>query len=73
MILLTTYYLLLSTRYVSDYTKEETPVPIPNTEVKLFMVDGTYLARDWESRMSLALFKKSVGRNTNAFFVKRHA
>ncbi len=40
-------------KYVSDYAKEETPVPIPNTAVKLLMVDGTLVARLWESRTSL--------------------
>ena len=29
---------------------EATPVPIPNTEVKLSGVDGTWTARSWESR-----------------------
>jgi hypothetical protein len=27
-----------------------TPVPIPNTEVKLSMADDTWTARSWESR-----------------------
>ena len=30
--------------------KEATPVPIPNTEVKLFSADGTARAAVWESR-----------------------
>ena len=30
--------------------EEETPVPIPNTEVKLLSADGTALATGWESR-----------------------
>ena len=29
---------------------EATPVPIPNTEVKLSSVDGTWTAGSWESR-----------------------
>ena len=29
---------------------EATPVPIPNTEVKLSSADGTWTARSWESR-----------------------
>ena len=33
-----------------DYCEEATPVPIPNTEVKLFNADGTALR--WESRSS---------------------
>ena len=28
----------------------ETPVPIPNTEVKTFSADGTAWATGWESR-----------------------
>jgi hypothetical protein len=39
----------------NDYAEEATPVPIPNTAVKLLKVDGTDLARDWESRTSLGL------------------
>ena len=32
------------------YSKEDTPVPIPNTEVKLFSADGTWWATAWESK-----------------------
>ncbi len=35
-----------------DYSKEVTPVPIPNTEVKLFSADDTWRAASWESRSS---------------------
>ncbi len=35
---------------LGDYSKEETPVPIPNTAVKLFSADGTSGATLWESR-----------------------
>ena len=31
-------------------SKEDTPVPIPNTEVKLFSADGTWWATAWESK-----------------------
>ena len=34
----------------SDYAEEATPVPIPNTEVKLLMADGTWTAGSWERR-----------------------
>ena len=37
-----------------DYRGEATPVPIPNTEVKLFNADGTALG--WESRSSPGFF-----------------
>ena len=30
--------------------EKETPVPIPNTEVKLFSADGTAPVTEWESR-----------------------
>ena len=33
-----------------DDSKEDPPVPIPNTEVKLFNVDDTWWATAWESR-----------------------
>jgi hypothetical protein len=33
-----------------NHNKEETPVPIPNTEVKLFSADGTAWVTEWESR-----------------------
>jgi hypothetical protein len=32
------------------YSEEVTPVPIPNTEVKLFSADGTAWETAWESR-----------------------
>ncbi len=32
------------------YSKEDTPVPIPNTEVKLFSADGTWWVTAWESK-----------------------
>ena len=32
--------------------ERETPVPIPNTEVKPLSADGTALATGWESRSS---------------------
>ena len=37
--------------FPGGYTEEVTPVPIPNTEVKLFRADGTVGATLWESRM----------------------
>ena len=35
-----------------DYNEEDTPVPIPNTEVKLFSADDTWWVTAWESRTS---------------------
>ena len=37
----------------SDNAEEATPVPIPNTEVKLLRADGTWTAGSRESRSSL--------------------
>ena len=36
--------------FPGGYTGEVTPVPIPNTEVKLSRADGTAGATLWESR-----------------------
>ena len=36
--------------------EEETPVPIPNTEVKLFSADGTAWVTVWESRTPPRIF-----------------
>ena len=38
-----------------DYSGEDTPVPIPNTEVKLLSADDTWRATSWESK-TLPLF-----------------
>ena len=35
---------------LSGDSQEGTPVPIPNTEVKLLNVDDTWWATAWESR-----------------------
>ena len=39
-----------------DNSEEATPDPIPNSEVKLFCVDGTARVTVWESRTSPAFF-----------------
>ena len=42
-----------------DYSEEATPVPIPNTEVKLLSADDTWWATAWESKtLPLILFQK---------------
>ena len=38
------------TDFYGGHSKEDPPVPIPNTEVKLFCADGTARATVWESR-----------------------
>ena len=37
-------------RRSGDDSKEEPPVPMPNTEVKLLNVDDTWWVTAWESR-----------------------
>ena len=37
-------------RILGDHGEGETPVPIPNTEVKPSSADGTARAAEWESR-----------------------
>ncbi len=39
-----------------DDGEKVTPVPIPNTAVKLFSADGTWGAAPWESRSSPVSF-----------------
>ena len=46
----------------SDDAEEVTPVPIPNTEVKLLRADGTWTAGSRESRSSLGLFYAEVAQ-----------
>ena len=42
--------IVLVFRLCGYYSKEDTPVPIPNTEVKLLSADGTWWATAWESK-----------------------
>ena len=48
------HYLVLRVQDIfkesGDDSKEDPPVPIPNTEVKLFNVDDTWWVTAWESR-----------------------
>ena len=46
-----------------DDSEGETPVPIPNTEVKPFSADGTWGETPWESR-SLPEFKYLLTKGT---------
>ena len=52
-----------------NHNKEETPVPIPNTEVKLFSADGTAWVTEWESRTLPGFFMPKTGAD-NFFFYK---
>ena len=42
-----------------DNSVEVTPVPIPNTVVKLFSADDTWWEAAWESRTSPVIFYKA--------------
>jgi hypothetical protein len=44
-------------RFFGGYSEEATPVPIPNTEVKLFSADGTARIPVWESRSPPKFFE----------------
>ena len=52
-----------------DYDAEVTPVPIPNTEVKLCSADGTWREAARESRSSPEL-KKHIARAVCFFVVE---
>ena len=43
-------------RFFGGDSEEATPVPIPNTEVKLFSADGTAREAVWESRTLPKIF-----------------
>ena len=46
-------------RFFGGDSEEATPVPIPNTEVKLFSADGTAREAVWESRTLPKIFLSS--------------
>ena len=52
---------------VSDFVNEGTPVPIPNTVVKLIYVDNTWLEAARKDRSSLTF--KAVALATAFFFL----
>ena len=52
-----------------DNSKEVTPVPIPNTEVKLLSADDTWWETAWESK-TLPFFLKSDLRMQVAFLTQ---
>ena len=43
-----------------DNSEEETPVPIPNTEVKLLSADDTWWETAWESKTLPLIFLKAA-------------
>ena len=49
------------TDFIGGKSKEDPPVPIPNTEVKLFSADGTAWATMWESRsLPISFYKRKA-------------
>ena len=53
-----------------DYGERDPPVPMPNTEVKPFSADGTWLETTWESRTLPDSMKKGLTPNgMGSFFI----
>ena len=52
-----------------DYGERDPPVPIPNTEVKPFSADGTWLETTWESRTLPDSMKKELTPNRVGSFL----
>jgi hypothetical protein len=52
----------LTSDFYGGHSKEDPPVPIPNTEVKLFSADGTARATVWESRSPPFFARQSPGQ-----------
>ncbi len=50
----------VKTKFPGGYSAVDTPVPIPNTEVKHCSADGTVWETAWESRSSPGLILKKV-------------
>ena len=50
-----------------DYSEEDTPVPIPNTEVKLFSADDTWRETAWESKTSPLFWSYGQAVKTTPF------
>ena len=52
--------MLMFGKFWSTHTEGETPVPIPNTEVKLLRADGSVVVRLCESRSVLLKIKEAL-------------
>ncbi len=61
MVLIFNFTLLTLTCFFGDHSEEVPPVPIPNTEVKLFSADGTAWETVWESRSSPFFIENPFG------------
>src|SRR2546430_17092234 len=58
---------LLRSQVSGDHRAEDTPVPIPNTAVKLRIADDTGWATAWESRTSLGYYEGARGQTRGPF------
>ena len=58
--------------FFGGHSEEVPPVPIPNTEVKLFSADGTARATVWESRSSPYFIKQKPQQISAGAFVVLH-
>lgn len=56
-------------RKSGDNSVEATPVPIPNTEVKLYSADDTWRATAWESRTLPVCIKRPEKTLSQVFFL----
>ena len=67
--------LRLQPQVTGIYGDEVTPVPIPNTEVKLISVENTWLATAWEDRAMPVQMKNSLSGDQMGSFccVKKFA
>ena len=57
--------------HTGGYYLEATPVPIPNTEVKLNGADNTWLATAWEDRL-LPVYIKPFTLNVEGFLFHKN-
>ena len=65
--------LRLQPQVTGIYGDEVTPVPIPNTEVKLISVENTWLATAWEDRAMPVQMKNSLsGLQMGSFLLCRN-
>ena len=69
---LVAFSVFFSLKVFGGYSEEVTPVPIPNTEVKLFSADGTAWETAWESRKPPNQLKKPFVFTRGFFYSSRH-
>ncbi len=57
-------------KFFGEYYEKVTPVPIPNTVVKLLSADDTWRAASWESRSLPDLYQSLMRKRKALFYVK---